>query len=152
VIYSCICDIYCVIHIASSIYHMHIALCDVCDIYNICHNICHMHMALVKMFRNMYHMRMPLCDVCDIYNICHMHIDRKKPHPPGGFSIYYVPWSRAVCKRFHDDMRRSHLVVESLTHGSWSGNIVNRKPPRGGGVLSINMALVRCFAICIICK
>ena len=30
-------------------------------------------------------------------------------------------------------MRRSHLVVKSLTHGSWSGNTVNRKPPRGGG-------------------
>ena len=29
--------------------------------------------------------------------------------------------------------RRSHLVVKSLTHGSWSGNIVNRNPPRGGG-------------------
>jgi len=26
-----------------------------------------------------------------------------------------------------------------LTHGSWWGNIVNRKPPRGGGVLSINV-------------
>jgi len=26
-----------------------------------------------------------------------------------------------------------------LTHGSWWGNIVNRKPPRGGGVLSIKM-------------
>jgi len=24
--------------------------------------------------------------------------------------------------------------VQSLTHGSWSGNIVNRKPPKGGGV------------------
>ena len=42
-------------------------------------------------------------------------------------------WPRAVCQRFHDEMRRSHLVVKSLTHGSWSGNIVNRTPPRGGG-------------------
>jgi len=63
--------------------------------------------------------------------------DRKKP-PPGRFSIYYVPWSRAVCKRFHDVMRPSHLVVKSLTHGSWSGNIVDRKPPRGG-FLSIKL-------------
>jgi len=36
-------------------------------------------------------------------------------------------------------MRRSHLVVNSLTHGSWSGNIVNTKPPRGGRVLSIRV-------------
>ena len=61
------------------------------------------------------------------------HSDRKKLPPPGGFSIYYVPWSRAVCKRFHDEMRPSYLVVKSLTHGSWSGNIVNRNPPGGGG-------------------
>jgi len=65
--------------------------------------------------------------------------DRKNPPLPGGCSIYYFPWSRAVCKRFHDEMRRSHLVVKSLTHGSWSGNIVNRTPPRGGGFLSINL-------------
>jgi len=28
-----------------------------------------------------------------------------------------------------------------LTHGSWWGNIVNRKPPRGGGFLSINLSI-----------
>ena len=67
------------------------------------------------------------------------HFDRKNPPPLGGFSIHYVPWSRAVCKRFHNEMRPSHLVVKSLTHGSWSGNIVNRKPPQGGGVLSIKV-------------
>jgi len=27
------------------------------------------------------------------------HSDRKKHSPPGGFPIYYVPWSRTVCKR-----------------------------------------------------
>ena len=47
---------------------------------------------------------------------------------------WMFPWSRAVCKRFHDDMRPSNLVVKSLTHGAWSGNMVNRKPSRGGGV------------------
>ena len=62
----------------------------------------------------------------------HSKYDRKKPPFPGGFSIHYVPWSSAVCQRFHDEMRRSHLVVESLTHGSWSVKIVNRKLPRGG--------------------
>jgi len=77
-------------------------------------------------------------------------IDRKKPPPPGGFSIYYVPWSRAVCKRFHDEMWPSHLVVKSLTHGSWSGNIVNRKSPRGGGVLSTRVYCceLQCIAMC----
>jgi len=85
----------------------------------------------------------------------HSKYHRKKPPFPGGFSIYYVPWSRAVCKRFHDEMRPSHLVVESLTHGSWSVKLVNRKlprggnffrwnrkPPRGGGFLSINIPLL----------
>ena len=27
------------------------------------------------------------------------YFDRKNPHPPGGFPIYYVPSSRTVCKR-----------------------------------------------------
>jgi len=66
----------------------------------------------------------------------------KQTPPQGGISIYYVPWSRAVCKRFHDEMRLSHLVVKSLTHGSWSGNIVNRNPFRGGGVLSIKFYVI----------
>jgi len=68
-----------------------------------------------------------------IFTLFKYSLIERKP-PPGGFSIYYVPWSRAVCKRFHDDMRRPHLVVKSLTYGSWSGNIVNRKPPRWGGI------------------
>jgi len=69
------------------------------------------------------------------------YIDRKNPPPPGGFSIYYVPWSRAVCKRFHDEMQRSHLVVKSLTHGSWSGNHSTKKPSRGGGFPAINLII-----------
>jgi len=44
-----------------------------------------------------------------------------------------------VCKIPRQDAT-SHLVVKSPTHGSWSGDIVNRKPPGpGGGVLSINL-------------
>ena len=31
------------------------------------------------------------------------------------------------------------LEGDPLTHGSWWGNIVNRKPPRGGGFLLINI-------------
>jgi len=58
----------------------------------------------------------------------------KETLPTGGGwgSIYYVSWSRAVCKRFHDEMRRSHLVVKSLTHGSWSGYHSTKKLPWGG--------------------
>jgi len=49
--------------------------------------------------------------------------------PP--FLCWVVPWSRAVCKGFHDEMRPSHLVVKSFTHSSWSGNIENGKKPPG---------------------
>jgi len=67
-------------------------------------------------------------------------IDRKKPPPPGGaFYLLCSLIKRAVCTRFHDEMQPSHLVVKSLTHGSWSENILNRKPPPGGGVLSIKV-------------
>jgi len=69
----------------------------------------------------------------------------RNPPPPGFFSIHYVPWSRAVYKRFHDEMRRSHLVVKSLTHGSWSGNHSTKKSPRGGGFLAIRVLLTQCM-------
>jgi len=47
-------------------------------------------------------------------------------------------------------MRRSHLVVKSLTHGSWSGNIVKRTPPGGGGrgFLSINLCCIGLGGFC----
>jgi len=36
----------------------------------------------------------------NVNNMFHKNtIDRKKPSLPGGFSIYYVPSSRTVCKR-----------------------------------------------------
>ena len=79
----------------------------------------------------------------EIYIYTSMLIERTPP-PPGGVPIYYVPWSRTVCKRFYDKMRPSHLVVKSLTHGSWSGNIVNRKPPRGGGFFR-SMCIRQCL-------
>ena len=60
--------------------------------------------------------------------------------PPGGFLCWVLPWSRAVCTRFHDEMRPSYLVVKSFTHGSWLENIVNRKPPWEGGFLSIKVS------------
>jgi len=36
-----------------------------------------------------------------------------------------------------------HVLRGGSTHGSRSGNIVNRKPPRGGGFLSINLFMLR---------
>ena len=44
------------------------------------------------MFRALSRMFMALLRVCS-------KVDRKKPPPPGGFPIYYVPSSRTVCKR-----------------------------------------------------
>jgi len=49
-------------------------------------------------------------------------VDRKKPPPSGGFPI---------CTTFFEG--------GPLPPGSWVGNIVNRKPSRGGGVLSIRV-------------
>ena len=51
--------------------------------------------------------------ICTCVYVC-IKVDRKKPLLPGGFSIYYVPWSRAVCKRFHDEIRRSPLLTLSF--------------------------------------
>ena len=84
------------------------------------------------------------------------HVDRKKS-PPGGFpkyyvplSIHYVPLSRTGRKRTPPEEpppKMDHFWGwfsrgAPLPPGSWSGNIVNRKPPRRGperGFLSINM-------------
>ena len=55
--------------------------------------------------------------------LLHLHSDRKKPPLRGGLQCTMIPDTRAVRERFHDEMRRSHLVVKSLTHGSWSGDI-----------------------------
>jgi len=67
-------------------------------------------------------------------------VDRKKPPPPGGFPIYYIPSSRTVCKR---TSLAWFVFFEGgpFTHGSCWGKIVNRKPPRGGGFLSIKVIL-----------
>jgi len=70
----------------------------------------------------------------------HLNIWSWSKETPPPRSIYYVPWSRDVCKTFHDEMQLSHHVVKSLTDGSWSGNIVDSKPPQGGGVLSIKLS------------
>jgi len=43
---------------------------------------------------------------------CHVHFDRKNPPLPRGFSIYYVPSSRTVCKR---------TPLEGFVPDSWRG-------------------------------
>jgi len=68
------------------------------------------------------------------------HIDRKKS-PPGGFSYFLCS---LIKNRVQEDPPRrtwyKSLEGGPLTHSSWWGNIVNRKPPRGRGVLSINIS------------
>jgi len=65
----------------------------------------------------------------------------RNPPPRGWFCIYYVSWSRALCKRFHDEMRRSQLVVNLLHTALDQGTTQQRKPPGGGGLPSINTPL-----------
>jgi len=50
-------------------------------------------------------------------------VDRKKPHPPGGFPIYYVPSSRTVSKRTPleesvPDSSRRVLLLTVLDEGT----------------------------------
>jgi len=56
----------------------------------------------------------------------------KENPPPGGFSIYYVPWSRAVCKRFHDGML------------CFAATELKSKPPRGACLIKLKCVLL-CF-------
>ena len=76
-------------------------------------------------------------------------VDRKNPPPPGGFSIYYVPWSRAVCKRFHDRIRRSHLVVicKVLQHVAMWCTVLQCVAGYDGRISSWNLFVVSCREI-----
>ena len=64
-----------------------------------------------------------------------LEVDRKKPPPPGGFPIYYVPSSKTVCKRTPleepgTNPSRGVLLHTVLDEGTYQiGNL----PPRGGG-------------------
>jgi len=67
-------------------------------------------------------------------------LGQKTPPPPGGGS--YLRCSLIKNLSEQDPPRSTwYKFFEGgpLPPGSWSGNIVNRKPPRGGGVLSINV-------------
>jgi len=75
----------------------------------------------------------------DSYITCRSHFDRKKP-PPVGFP--YLLCSLIKNPEKEDPPRSAwYKFFEGgpLPLGSWLGNIVNRKPPRGEGFLSINL-------------
>ena len=69
-----------------------------------------------------------------------MHIDRRKPPPRGGVLFTMFPDQESCLRDFTTrcDRRISswNLLHTTLDQGTY---IVNRKPPRGGGVLSINI-------------
>ena len=66
-------------------------------------------------------------------------LTKKIPPPWGGFLFtmfpHQEPWRGPHSKNLVQILRSTRCFVGGpLTHGSWWGNIVNRKPPRGGGV------------------
>ena len=65
--------------------------------------------------------------------------DRKKPPPRGGFLSTMFPHQEPCVRGPPSKNLVQILPGGPLTHGSWWGNVVNRKPPRGGGFLSIQM-------------
>jgi len=78
----------------------------------------------------------------------------KEPPPPGGFPIHYVPWSRIRRKRtpLQNHPQNWPILGVVLLGGSSSsefliGNIVNRKPPRGGEFFSIKVTHWLCVLI-----
>ena len=74
-----------------------------------------------------------------LYLKTEQYCDRKNPPPPGGVSCLLCSLIKNPEK---EDPPRStwYAFFEGgpLPPGSWSGNIVNRKPPRRGVILSIN--------------
>jgi len=92
------------------------------------------------------------CVTSDMNEACHIwmshvihewiasHIDRKKPPSPGGFPIYYVPWSRTWRKRTPPKEPPSKLINfggGALGRSSSSGFLIckppNKETPPGGG-------------------
>jgi len=75
----------------------------------------------------------------------------KETPPPGGVS--YLLFSLIKNRVWEETPRRictKFFKGGPLTHGSWWGNIVNRKPPRSGGFLSINVYkyIILCENLC----
>ena len=64
----------------------------------------------------------------------------RNPRPWGGFLFTIFPHQElcvrgTTSKNLVQILRGGSSSIAALTHGSWWGNIVNRKPPWGGGVL-----------------
>jgi len=73
------------------------------------------------------------------YEFYPVHWSKETPSPGG---VSYLLCSLIKNRVWEDPPRRTwYKSFEGgpLTHGSWWGNIVNRNPPRGGGVFSINI-------------
>ena len=65
----------------------------------------------------------------------------RNPPPRGGFLFTRFPHQEPCVRKrtpLEGFVPGSSRGVLFLTHGSWWGTIVHRKPPRGGWVLSIN--------------
>jgi len=79
------------------------------------------------------------------------HFDRRTPPLWGGS---YLLCSLLKNREEEDQFWGWFFRGGPLPPGSWSGNIVNRKPPRGGGVLSINLmqhgdtCCIMCVCVC----
>jgi len=67
-------------------------------------------------------------------------MERNSPPGPGGFHFTMFP-DQEPCVRDFTTRCDRRILSWNLTHGSWSGNIVNRKPPGGGGVLSMKVCV-----------
>jgi len=65
-------------------------------------------------------------------------LDRKKPPRPGGWLCGLQPRTGGKGPQL-DQLWGWFFRGGPLPPGSWSGNIVNRNPPRGGGFLSIKL-------------
>jgi len=119
----------------------------------------HVHMMRIMRITHIYrykcvyicmnlHTHMHMYIYVHMYIMCMMRImliERNTP-PRGGFLFAMFPDQEPCVRDFTtrcdgriSSWKRLHLVVKSLTYGSWSGNIANRKTPRGEGVLSINV-------------
>ena len=81
---------------------------------------------------------------CEVNQVT-LQVDRKKPRPPGRFPIYYVPKSKTWKKRIPLAEPGASTGVLFLPLSTWLGNlnIVNSKPPRGMGLLSIKV-IIKC--------
>ena len=76
---------------------------------------------------------------CEIILNVKLPFDRKKPPPRGGFRVTMFPDQEPGGRGPPSSTWDKFFEGGPLPPGSWSGNIVNRKPPRRGGFVLINL-------------